>query len=90
MPVELDDLPKEAQIAWEISQKLPPIYGGLDSLLVGFDYSFLNDVMNWYSIPKKDKAVYYELILICGQTIVDEIGKQQRAKNKADSAIRNK
>ena len=83
-------MPIEAQIAWDICQRLPAIYGGLNNNITSLDYSFLDDIMNWYNIQERDKAMYFELILTCGHAIISEIIKEQNSRAKAENAMRKK
>lgn len=80
IPVELDDLPLEAQTALIIYRILRDDWEGMSGTYMGKNINGIFDIFTAYDVDPRDKKFYLELIHIIDGIRAAEINKKTQEK----------
>lgn len=75
VPVELDDLPNEVQIALDIYHNLHDKWDSMVGMYLGKDLSIIREVFELWEIPKHEQKTYFILIRLIDSIRAEEIRK---------------
>ena len=84
LPIRLEELPYEAQMAILLFQVLPDKIEGMAGMWLGKDFSCLFDVMNIYEMINRIDIFDYLIMLI------GEVSRQYSEQRKNEEKLRKK